>query len=256
MCKQQRNVSSDVEGKELQVQYICVRGLSLTRVLCTDRSCRHLLKCKPTTSATWYIFLLVKALPKPTFPSTSIVNSNWKTPCISISVLGEQLKILVLLYKKGLFSPLESLFFLFSNLALKSFPVLRFASLVPCTRSTPSQIIPLVLGQSGRGDNAELAFPFAFTVLLCWSFLLPGKSPMKQGIVSEAYTNCSHCDGVACFAPLMLPHRVRVDPGQISASPSRCSHWNGWNIPQLCIAVKERGLDLVCGAAELCFWVF
>lgn len=109
-CKQQRNVSSDVEGEELQVQYICVRGLSLTRVLCTDRSCHYLLKCKPTTSATWYIFLLVKALPKPTLPSTSIVNSKWKNPCISISVLGEQLKISVLLYKKGLFSPLESLF--------------------------------------------------------------------------------------------------------------------------------------------------
>lgn len=50
-------------------------------------------------------------------------------------------------------SPLESLFFLFRNLALKSFPVLCFASLVPCTGSTPSQIIPLVLGQSGRGKR-------------------------------------------------------------------------------------------------------
>lgn len=142
-----------MKGEELQVQYICVLGLSLTRVLCTDRSRHHLLKCKPTTSATWYIFLLVKALPRPTFLSTSIMNSNWKKPCISISVLGEELRISVLFVQKGSLPLLESLFFLFRNLALKSFPVLCFASLVPCTGSTPSQIIPLVLGQSGRGKR-------------------------------------------------------------------------------------------------------
>ena len=62
---------------------------------------------------------------------------------------------------------------------------------------------------------------------------------MKQGIVSEAYDNCSHCEGVACFALLVLPRKVRVDPRLVSASPHPLLPW-GWL--QLSISVKEGPL--------------
>ena len=65
---------------------------------------------------------------------------------------------------------------------------------------------------------------------------------MKQGIVSEAYINCNHCEGVACFAPLVLPVRFVWTQNRYQHHHTHCTHWNGCNIPQLWIAVKEGPL--------------
>lgn len=63
---------------------------------------------------------------------------------------------------------------------------------------------------------------------------------MKQGIVSAGCSDGNHCEGVVCFAPLVLPQQLWMEPKEVSAAPTPCSSWNGCNIPQLCIAVIER----------------
>lgn len=99
-------------------------GLSLTGIFCTDRSCHHLLKSKPITSATWCMFLLVTVLPQ-TYLCFQKHYELEKPPCHHLTV-AEQLRISLLYTKRVSSSSFERQLCVFRNLALEKFPALCF----------------------------------------------------------------------------------------------------------------------------------
>lgn len=160
-------------------------------MFCADTSHHHLLKCKPIpVLLDKYSFLFFPNLPL--FPEALWTGA---APFV-ISLLGNSWEVLCFVQEGSL--PLPSSFerepCVFRNLVLEKFSPLCFP-LLPTI-----QIIPPVLSQSGWSDRSELTFQITAVVLRCWPFLLFCKSQMKQGIGSEACTNCNHCEGVA------LPH--------------------------------------------------
>lgn len=180
---------------------------------CTNIS-HHLLKSKPVISATWYILILVTILPKLTFVSRGIM--NWKHLCVITSLLGNSWEQLCFV-KRISSSSFEWQLCLSRNLALEKLAAPHFPFLPSFLAFRTHPKHPEDSWSVWKSCQHRVGPPAYFCSFS--SLVLSAILQMKQGIVSAGCSDCNHCEGVVCFAPLVLPQQVWMEPREVSAAP-------------------------------------